>query len=254
MATESTPKNPLERAIREHDRAQVVRFVAEGYKLSQLDMAAEMGYGDFPPAVVMLVLKLALTPGQRKNIHTYWWHFHHGSKLFDIEIKAHKPLSDKPTAAEKKLIDAVVSADSAAVVELVGKKPGTLRNFSQELLIMLPELTREATLAFLTDGFAPTVVPKLFEFLLREAETPDVLADLPYRKRLMYANLLIHILQGEAPGPDEDWYPMGNSIEEGCDRSVYSRPHSYCYDPRHRYRPRCADDEYEKPTRKIVKY
>ena len=252
MTSDVAPKNRLERAIREHDRAQVVRFVAEGYKLSQLDMAAEMGCGDFPPAVVMLVLELALTPEQRKDIHTYRWHFHHGSNPVNIEWSV--PRSDKPDAAEKKLLDAVVRADSAAVVELVKKKPGTLRGFSAELLIMLPDLTREATLAFLTDGFAPTVVPKLFEFLLREAETPDVLADLPYRKRLMYANLLIHILQGEAPAPDEDWYPMGNSIEEGCDRSVYSRPHSYCYDPRHRYRPRCADDEYEKPTRKIVKY
>ena len=114
---------------------------------------------------------------------------------------------------------------------------------------MLSELTREATVAFLTDGFAPAAVPKLFEFLLREADHPDVLADLPYRKRLMYANLLIHILQGETIRPYEDRYPMGNSIEDGCDRSVYCRTHSYCFDPRHRYCPRSADDEYEKPAR-----
>jgi hypothetical protein len=254
MATEHTSKNPLERAICERDRALVVRFVAEGYKLSQLDMAAEMGYGDFPPAVVMLVRELALTSEQREMVDSYWWNFRYGKSLWHLKIKAFYPMYDKPDEAEKKLIDAVVRANSAAVVELLKEKPGTLRCFSPELLIMLPELTREATLAFLTDGFIPAVVPELFAFLLREADEPDVLADLPYRKRLMYANLLIHILQGEAPAPDEDWYPMGNSIEDGCDRSVYCRPHSFCYDPRHRYRPRSVDDEYEKTAHEIVRH
>ena len=178
----------------------------------------------------------------------------HGDALRETVRDALAPFPKRPNAAEKRLIDAVVRADGAAVIELVNEHPGTFRNFAPELLIMLPELSREATVALLSSGFAPAVVPELFRFLLREADEPDVLADLPYRKRLMYANLLIHILQGEAPRPDEDWYPMGNSIEEGCDRSVYCRTHSYCYDPRHRYRPRCADDEYEKPTRKIVKY
>lgn len=251
MANDLTPRNPLERAICKHDAKQVVRFVAEGYKLTQTEIAAEMGYGDLPPAVVMLVLELALTPEQREMIHSYWWHSRHGRNLWGLKIKAFHPMYDKPNEAEKRLIDAVVRADSAVVVELVGKKPGTLRSFSPELLIMLPELTREATLALLTDGFIPAVVPELFAFLLREVETPEIFADLPYRKRLMYANLLIHILQGEAPDPDEDWYPMGNSIEDGCDRSVYCRTYSFCYDPRHRYRPRCADDEYEPPAHDV---
>ena len=251
MATESTPKNPLERAIRDHDRALVVRFVAEGHTLTSTTPAAELSAPEFPETVAMLVLKLALPRTRLEIINTSRWYHYNGDGMREMVRWALAPLPDRANAAEKRLIDAVVRADGAAVVELVKKKPGTLRNFSPELLIMLPELTREATLAFLADGFVPAAVPRLFEFLLREADQPEIFADLPYRKRLMYANLLIHILQGEAPRPDEDWYPMGNSVEEGCDRSVYCRPHSYCFDPRHIYRPRCADDEYEAPVHDV---
>ena len=253
MAIEFTPKNSLEQALHDDDRANVVRFVAEGEKLTCVASAGWLAHSGFPAAVVQLVLKLALPPEKLTFIgnNLMWFLHYHGDGMRDAVRLALAPLPDQPNAAEKRLIDAVVRADSAKVVEVVKKKPGTLRNFSPELLIMLPELTREATLAFLTDGFAPTVVPKLFEFLLREAESPDVLADLPYRKRLMYANLLIHILQGEAVSPDEDWYPMGNSIEDGCDKSVYCHSYDYCYDPRHRYRPRSVDDEYEKPEHDI---
>ena len=252
MAIEFTPKNSLEQALREHDRAQVVRFIAEGDKLSGNRPAAWLAGSDFPPEVVQLVLKLALTREQLKAMDNYYWHFRNGARELDIPVMlALAPPPDRPNAAEKHLIDAVVRADSAKVVELVKKKPGTLRNFSPELLIMLPELTREAILEFLANGFAPAAVPELFALLLRETESPDVLDSFSYRERLMYANLLIHILQGEAVSPDEDWYPMGNSIEDGCDKSVYCHSYDYCYDPLHRYCPRFADDEYEKPEHDI---
>jgi len=202
----------------------------------------------------MLVNKLALTPEQRKRLSSRWWSFRGGRDLLKMTLKAHEPLCDsKVDEAEKRLIDAVVRADSAEVVKLVRKKPGTLRNFAPELLIMLPELTREAAMLLLTEGFSTAAVPELFRILVAEAETPEILTDMPYRKRLMYANLLIHHLQGETVSPDEEWYPMGNTVDDGCDRRVLCRPHSYCFDPRHLYRPRGVDGEYEKPTRRIAR-
>lgn len=254
MATESTPKNPLERAIRDHDRALVVRFVAEGHTLASTTPAAELSAPEFPETVAMLVLKLALPRTRLEIINTNRWYHCNGDGMREMVRRALAPFPDRANAAEKKLIDAVVCADSAAVVKLVRKTPGTLRNFSPELLTMLPELTREAVVAFLASGFAPAVVPEVFRTLLREVKKPEALAELPYRKRLMYANLLIHILQGETIYPDEDWYPMGNSIANGCDRGVYCHPYHYYYDPSHRYEPRFADDEYEKPARKIVRH
>lgn len=248
MATEHTPKNPLERAIRERDRALVVRFVTEGRKITGTASAEWLFHPAFPRSVVMLVLKLALSPRRLATLRQ------RDDALGEAAREALAPFPERANAAERRLIDAVVRADSAAVVEETKRNPGTLRNFSPELFIMLPELTREATVAFLTAGFAPAVVPEVFRVLLRETDTPDTLAFLPYRKRLMYANLLIHILQGETIYTDEDWYPMGNSIEDGCDRSVYCHPHSFCYDPRHRYCPRFADDEYEKPSHEIVRH
>ena len=251
MPSDFTPRNRLERALREGDRARVVRFVAEGDTLPRTTAAAALAAPEFPEAVAMLVLKLALTPKQLALIDTDRRRDRHGDAVRKMAARALAPLPKRANAAEKRLIDALVGADSAAVVELTGKKPGTLRNFSPGMFTLLPELTREATLAFMERGFAPEVVPEVFAFLLRETENPDALAELSYRKRLMYANLLIHLLQGDALSPDEDWYPMGNSVENGCDRGVYSRPHSYCYDPRHLYRPRAADDEYEKPAHDI---
>ena len=249
MSSDLTLKNRLGRAIRDGDRARVVHFVAEGDTLPRTTSAAALPA--LPEAVAMLVLKLALTPKQLALIDTERWRRRHGDALRDTVKRALAPLPEKANAAEKRLLAAVVNADSAVVVDLTKKKPGTLRNFSPELFILLPDLTREATVAFLTGGFAPTVVPEVFAFLLRETDAPDVLAAFPYRERLMYANLLIHILQGETIHLDEDWYPMGSSIADCCDRGVYCHVHRYCYDPRHLYRPRCADDEYEKPTHDI---
>ena len=116
MANDLTPRNPLERAICKHDAKQVVRFVAEGYKLTQTEIAAEMGYGDLPPAVVMLVLELALTPKQREMIHSYWWHSRYGRNLVNIEWSV--PWSDKPDGHSLYVLDAVYD-ESDLVRELM---------------------------------------------------------------------------------------------------------------------------------------
>ena len=197
----------------------------------------------------MLVFKLALP----RRALFYQRYARRSEAYRELAILAARPLSGKPNATEKRLIVAIINADSAEVVKLVRKKPGILRNFAPELLTMLPELTREAAMLLLTGGFAPVAVPELFRVLVAEAETPEVFAGLPYRKRLMYANLVIHHLQGETVSPDEEWYPMGNTVDEGCDRRVLCRPHSYCFDPRHLFRPRGIDGEYEKPTRRIAR-
>jgi len=251
MSREFTPSNPLERAIHDRDRAQVVRFVAEGGRINCTAPAGWLTPPAFPEEAAQLVLKLALPRALLESINTPRWYHYNGDALRETVRRALAPLPEGPNAAEKKLIAALVRTDSAEVLKLVREKPGTLRNFAPELLIMLPELTREAVVALLTAGFAPAAVPMLFQFLVKEAEAPDILADLPYRKRLMYANLLIHHLQGEVVSPDEEWYPMGNTVEDGCDRSVWCRMHSYCFDPLHRYRPRDIDEEYEKPTHRI---
>lgn len=88
MASEAVPRDRLERAIRDRDAKRVVDCVAAGDALTRLDLVDELGYGDhFPPAVVLLVLEHALTPEQRKTIHSYWWHFRFGSGVFHKELE-----------------------------------------------------------------------------------------------------------------------------------------------------------------------
>ena len=81
----------------------------------------------------------------------------------------------------------------------------------------------------------------LLQFFLDEAEDPQLLMHLDYPNRVMYANMMIHIVQGKLSSRrkyvTDDWYPFGNSLADG-DPSVPCHVFNYYFDPRHIYCPR----------------
>ena len=160
----------------------------------------------------------------------------------------------------KEMMQAVTDENDREICRLAEEDGGCLRSLTHErcavLCRKLLKLERYTIVLLLAEGIHYASVPVVLNFLLQECEHTDCLNGMDYKERLMLANLLIHILQGEiTPDDDElvaqDWYPMGSSIEDDCDRHVYCHPYSYYYDPRHVYRPRFADGEYEQPKHSI---
>ena len=247
METEVIPRTALEYAIRDRDAKLVVRCVAEGERLTRIGFAGELADASFSPAVVFTVLELALSRRQLEKLALG------GGQLADMAREVLAPPPESADAEEWEIIRAIVEGDSGHVLAMTGKKRGILRNWAPELALLIPDLSKPAVAALLEKGFADRVRPRVLKTFIDEVKTPDVLANLSYRERLMYANLAIHIMQGETIYPDEDWYPMGNALVEGCDRGVYCHPYGYYYDPSHRYEPRFADDEYETPAHDIGK-
>ena len=188
---------------------------------------------------------------QQRGGDTPDWYRANGNALRSLIGKTLTPFPTDLTGKEKRLIQAIITGDSAKLINMTQKENGILRNWSPELLIMLPELSKPAAVALLSDGFADHVKTRVFQFLIEEVGTPDVLDSFSYRERLMYANLMIHIMQGEAIYPDEDWYPMGNALANGSDRSVYCHAYGYYYDPSHRFEPRFADGEYTESVQEL---
>ena len=246
MSNEVTPRTALERAIRLRDAKQVVSCIAECGKLTRPDLVCELADPAFSPVVVFLVLELALPKRRLEALGDIA-----DGRLAAMVREARSPFPNNADKDEWKLIRAIVAGDSERVLAMTGAKRGILKNWSAELALLLADLSKPAVAALLAEGFADRVKPLVLKTLLNEVKTPDVLATLSYSERLVYANLMIHILQGEVIYPDEDWYPMGNSLAEGCDPGVYCHSYHYYYDPSHRYEPRFADGEYEKPAHDI---
>ena len=247
------PGEALEKAVMGRNVADVVRLMIEQAPRPSPELLATPQFAELPCRIAALVVWFAMTLHARAAALTFLRGENPESPIIPLLRRALGAVSVSVTEEELNLRDAVLCRNEEEMYRLIEEKQVRLRHYSEELFQIFPELSRRALVTFFHSGFHDCIQPLLLRFLLRECERPDRQGELDYRQRLMYANLMIHIFQEEITPDDrerieEDWFPMGNSIEAECDRSVYCHPYSYYFDPRHRYLPRFADGEYETPA------
>lgn len=228
MASEFKPENMLEYAIHEFDQKKIIQAIAEEIPLNRLIAARWLDYEHFSDEVVFSVLLIAITQKQLKMMSNSWFRgfFRVGKRLQKLVREALAPLPQEPSDIERKLIRAIIYRDNGEIIRLIREEGAVFSGFSPELLLMLPELSQSAVLAFLKDGLSPKLKAIVFGIFLKEVETPDLLEGFTYKERVRYANLMLHILAGVKISEHIPFYPDG-------DQPYYF----YYFDPEHRYDP-----------------
>ena len=218
MGIDFKPKNALEQAIYDHNGEMIIYAIAENNMLTTLAPASNLGYECFSDEVIFSVLLNAVT---EKQLHTmtdgwFWGHLKAGERLRKLVDETLAPLPQDPSAAEKKLIKAIVWRENKEIIRLIREEKAKFHGFAPELLIMLPELSKEAVLTFLRDGLSAKLKAIVWRIFLAETEEPDLLKDFSYAERCKYANLMIKILAGKPVSADEPWYPeaAGDSTKQ----------------------------------------
>lgn len=262
--TKFDPEGELEEAILNKDNRKIIRLCVEavgkdGRGLTRPDILATEEFYSLPERTAVVTVACAINGSMRQKALSFVRRRHLESKVELLEEVRRTPKTE-PAADEETLMRAVMAGDDRKVRRLIEVDVVSLRSLADERCAALCRALlnlKPYTIVLLLDlGIHYASVPELLKFLLRECEHADRLKDLDYKERLMLTNLLIHVLQEEITSEDDDlieqdWYPMGNSIEDGCDHRVYCHSYSYYYDPRHIYEPRFADGEYEKPEHSI---
>ena len=205
MGIDFKPQNALEQAIHDRNSEMVIYAIAENHMLTTLAPASNLGNECFSDEVIFSVLLNAVT---EKQLHTIAdGNFYVAERLRKLVDEALAPLPQDPTAAEKQLIKAIVFHDNNEIIRLIREEKAQFHGFAPELLTMLPELSKEAVLAFLKDGLSAKLKAIVWRIFLAETEEPDLLKDFSYAERCKYVNLMIKILAGKAVSADEPWYP-----------------------------------------------
>lgn len=269
-----TPQDELEEAILEQENAKIIQLTVEANSLTASKISSwyrpDRGYGLRRPNVLKtkefcslplrteaVVCECAMNCCLRQQAHRF---LGNDSEVNDLLNELEETQKLKPSEDEEKLMSAIMAGDSQKVIRLIEKQEICLRSMTQEsmtaLCCALKKLNPYTVVLLFAEGIHYASVAVFLKFLLRVCESEDGLDGMEYKERLMYTNLLIHILQEDITPEDddliyEDWFPMGNSIKDGCDQSVYCHPYSYYFDPQHLYEPRYADGEYEKPEHDI---
>ena len=130
-----------------------------------------------------------------------------GERLRQLAEAALEPLPEQPSDGEKLLLKAIVFRDDAEVIRLIKEVKVVLRGFAPQLLVILPELSKEAVLTFLRDGLSAKLKAVVLGILLKETQKPDALKDLSYSDLTRLCNLMIRIIAGKPVSPEEPWYP-----------------------------------------------
>lgn len=205
MGIDFKPQNALEQAIYDRNGEMVIYAIAENNMLTTLAPASNLENGCFSDEVIFSVLLNAVT---EKQLHTIAdGSFYVAERLRKLVDEALASLPQDPTAAEKQLGIAIVLLDNNEIIRLIREEKAQFHCFVPELLIMLPELSREAVLAFLKDGLSAKLKAIVWRIFLNETEEPDLLDDFSYAERCKYANLMIKILTGKPVSVNEPWYP-----------------------------------------------
>ena len=216
MGIDFKPQNPLEQAIHDCNNEMVIYAIAENHMLTKLAPASNLGKECFSDEVIFSVLLNAVT---EKQLHTmtngwFWGHLKVGERLRKLVDETLAPLPQDPSEAEKKLIKNIIWRDNDEIIRLIKEEKAQFHSFAPELLLMLPELSKEAVLAFLKDGLSAKLKAVVLRIFLNETGEADLLQDFSYTERCKYANLMIKILAGIPVSADEPWYPEENPEEE----------------------------------------
>ena len=209
MGIDFKPQNALEQAIYDHNGEMVIYAIAENHMLTTLAPASNLGNECFSDEVIFSVFLNAVT---EKQLHTmtdgwFWGHLKAGERLRKLVDETLAPLPQDPSAAEKKLIQAIVWRENKEIIRLIREEKAKFHGFAPELLIMLPELSKEAVLTFLRDGLSAKLKAIVWRIFLNETGKPDIIKDLSYTELCKYANLMIKILTSKPVSTDEPWYP-----------------------------------------------
>lgn len=254
------PEGELEVAIAEEESGQIIFQIVEGNRLHRPDILATDEFLNLPIRTKSVVIGCGMDDYQQRDVLSFMRSRHPESEVIYLMEDVDKIPKEEPLEDEEKLMRAIMDGNDRKICRLIEKDFVSIRSMTKErcsaLCRALLHLKPYTIVLVLALGIHYASVPRLLQFLLRECERDGSLKELDYKERLMLANLLIHILQGEIEPEDDDlieqdWYPMGNSIEDGCDRRVYCHSYSYYFDPRCIYMPRFVGGEYEKPKHSI---
>ena len=259
------PEGELEEAIAENENSLIIQLAADKYEnvwrgLARPDVLATEEFFSLPIRTAAVVIACGMNEPVRQEAMSFMKRCHPKSEVIGLLEDVEKIPKAEPAPDEEALMRAVVAGDDREICRMLEEDGVSLRSLAEErcaaLCRALLNLKPYTIVLLLAYGIHYASVPELLKFLLQECEHADSLKDLDYKERLMLANLLIHILQGEIEPEDDDlieqdWYPMGNSIEDGCDRRVYCHSYSYYFDPRYIYRSRFVGGEYEQPKHSI---
>ena len=238
--TDFIPRNEFERLILANDTAGIVREIVEQKGLTRPDILAEPEFFSLPLRTAMLIVQIAMTQKTRQDALDYLKRNQPDSEVIFLLEDALEPPFGKLSAEETRLMDAVLNHDDEVILRLIYDEEIIFTHISgpmiAQLVSAMEHLRKETAVCLFHSGFHYRTLGILLIMLLYECTEPRGLKDMDYQKRLMYANLVIHILQNEITPDDtekieQDWYPTGNSLKNR--RLSYS----YYYDPQSIYAP-----------------
>ena len=203
MGIDFKPKNALEQAIYDRNSEMIIYAIAENNMLTTLVPVSIMGNECFSDEVIFSMLFNALT---ERQLHILREYLNIGERLQKLLEDTLAPLPQDPSDAEKKLIKAIVWHENDEIIRLIREEKAQFHGFAPELLVMLPDLSKEAVLIFLRDGLSAKLKAIVWRIFLNETEEADLLKDLSYRDRCKYANLMVKILADKPVSADEPWY------------------------------------------------
>lgn len=273
-----TAKNELEEDILKKKNAKIIQSVVEansraaahtnylcradmGYGLKRPDILATEEFFDLPIRTAAVVYECGMNYCLRQKALLFMRNCFPESEVNELLNDVEESKKREPSEEEQKLLAAIRNGNDQEVCRLIEKEEICLRSMTQESMTTLFNSLKKldnpyTTVLLFKEGIHYASAAVFLKFLLRECEREKGLDDMDYKERLMYTNLLIHVLQEEITLEDddlvfEDWYPMGNSIKDGRDHRVFCHTYSYYFDPQHIYEPRSADGEYKKPKHSI---
>ena len=234
------PRNEFERLILTGDTAGIVLEIVEQKGLTRPDILAEPEFFSLPLRTAMLIVQIAMTQKTRQDALDLLKRTQPDSEVIFLLEDTLEPPFGKLSDEETRLMEAVLNHDDEEILHLIYDEELVFEHVSgpmiTQLVFALEHLRKETVVRLFHAGFHYRSLGILLIILLYECTQPRGLKDMDYRKRLMYANLLIHILQNEITPDDtekieQDWYPVGDSLKKG--RHSYS----YYYDPQSLYSP-----------------
>lgn len=209
MGIDFMPENALEQAIYDRNIEQIVYAVVENNFLTKLAPASNLGAECFSDEVIFTIMINSMTPKQLEMMTNGWFYgyLRAGERMRLLAQAALEPLPEQPSDGEKLLLKAIVFRDDAEIIRLIKEVKVVLRGFTPQLLLILPELSKEATLVFLRDGLSAKLKAIVLGLLMRETQKPDALKALSYSDLIRYSNLMIKIIAGKNISPEQPWYP-----------------------------------------------
>ena len=209
MAIDFNPKNSLEQAIHDYNVENIIYSIVENNRLNTLAPAGFLGDKKFSNEVVFTVLLLGMTNEQLNKTNNGWFYgyLRVGERLKALIKQAIEPFPNTPTEGEKELIKAIIYHDNQDIIHLIKNKHVKFNGFAPELLLMLPELSKEATLTLLQDGISAKLKAVILAIFLNRTNHSNIIEKFSYEEKIMYTNLMIKIILGKKLSAKEPWYP-----------------------------------------------